>query len=668
MKVTNFNPKTTTISSRQHPRIVPYYLGHFFIYLGLLIVALVLGWLVIKAGRIYTAYQSINQHLSALDTLALSDSSNLNLAQLERDLQETAAAADTLSAEIAPFLPLAPYLTPVPAYGQDLQALPVLVAAGRDLSNIGATLLQALVAAREHAPQQPLLPYTVARSVAAKIELSQAQARLRQHHAAISRLDIDQLSPKTARRASQLKQHLPQAIAGLEVVQNLPALLGSGSPQTYLILTQNSDELRPSGGYINAAGHVVFEQGRIANFVMKDSYAVDRLSDAYPYPPAPLYNYMAAEYWVLRDASWSPDFPTTARTALRLYELGQGINANGVIALDQYGIAALLSALGPVNVEGEQVTGHNVIELMRQHWAPDPGQNLNGAWWLQRKSFMLSLADTLRQKIEQNPQSIHLPTLLGVLQQAAAEKHVLVYLKDAPWDHPRPAPWAGALHPTPGDYLMVADANVGFNKASALVERHLSYQITLAQNGGGQAQAILTYHHQGQQRRSGCSKELRYNPMYVQNMERCYWNYHSLIVPAGAQRLSGPNEVVAGKYLLRGQSTGGNIQESSLPADKKSWSQLFLLAPQQHLNLTYEYTLPPNTARFVNDHWEYSLYLQKQPGTLEPAVSVEITLPANARLLSSQPAPATRQGPVVGYQLNLKTDREIRLFYTLSPE
>ncbi|MBI1881178.1 MAG: DUF4012 domain-containing protein, partial [Chloroflexi bacterium] len=655
------------------PRVVRYYLGHVLIYLGFLIITLVIAWLVFEATRVYSSYRAVTHHLATLEALASAGQPLLKQedgsTQLEESIHGTATELETLYQASTPFLPLTPYLGWLPIYGGDLQASPYLLAAGRDLSRAGVILFDSLVPALQSEPgagQNGSLPHLVAILTQAQADIAQAEVFLQQAQANISQPDIERLSPRLAYRADQLKRYLPQVISGLQRVKGLPVLLGAQSPQTYLILTQNSDELRPSGGYINAAGHIVFDRGQIVEFVMQDSYAVDRLSAEYPYPPDPLYQYMAAEYWVLRDAGWSPDFPTTARTAIYLYQLGQGISADGVIALDQQALPYLLQALGPIDVEGEQVTSGNVVKLMRQHWAPEQGQKLNQKWWLQRKSFMLALAETVRQKFEQDFGAINLPVLADAWQQALAEKHILIYLADPGWtDFLVQKNWAGSLHPTEGDYLMVVDANVGFNKANPLVERHLNYQVTLAEDGSAQAHANLVYQHHARKHVERCRQEISYDPVYEQNMERCYWNYLRLIVPAEAQLSSGPKVIVDGQSLLRGQPTTGETDISSPGSDKLSWGQLFLLAPQESISLDYVYTLPPGTAHPVEDHWEYNLYVQKQPGTLASIVEVVITLPERSQLLKSQPQPLGQQERFITYVVNLKTDQEIKLSYNL---
>jgi hypothetical protein len=369
---------------------------------------------------------------------------------------------------------------------------------------------------------------------------------------------------------------------------------------------------------------------------------------------------------VLRDAGWSPDFPSAARTAIELYERGQGITADGVIAIDQQALPYLLRAFGSIRVEGEQVTGENVIDLMRQHWAPETGQELDSAWWSQRKSFMVALAETVRQEFDRGLDAGRLPVLVGGLQQGLAEKHILVYLPDpAVADFLAAKGWNGALRAAPGDYLMVVDANVGFNKASARVDQHITYRVALAGDGSAQAHATLVYRHQAQKRLPTCSNKLRYAPVYTKNMERCYWDYVRLIVPADAELLSGPSVIVDGEYLPRGRSTMGDLDVEDLVADKVSWGQLFLLAPEESLVLDYIYSLPPGATHSVGDQWAYSLYVQKQPGTLAPAVEVSIALPEAAQLLTSQPLPTRQQGSVNTYVFHLDTDQEIEILYRL---
>ena len=75
----------------------------------------------------------------------------------------------------------------------------------------------------------------------------------------------------------------------------LPAIMGIDGPRHYLIVAQNEDEIRPTGGFITGGGVLTVDNGRIvninfidANYI--DAWSEDRHSLTKPYsaPPAPL--------------------------------------------------------------------------------------------------------------------------------------------------------------------------------------------------------------------------------------------------------------------------------------------------------------------------------------------------------------------------------------------
>ena len=59
----------------------------------------------------------------------------------------------------------------------------------------------------------------------------------------------------------------------------LTTALGLDNPQTYLVLSQNSDELRPSGGFLSTYGWLSIRNGRVENYDYSPSTADS------PHPP-----------------------------------------------------------------------------------------------------------------------------------------------------------------------------------------------------------------------------------------------------------------------------------------------------------------------------------------------------------------------------------------------
>ena len=109
---------------------------------------------------------------------------------------------------------------------------------------------------------------------------------------------------------------------GLSVAEELPRLMGATSegPKTYLLLVENQDELRPTGGLVTAVGTMLMQNGRISSLTFENedlggNQQVNPLVDwSKPYPAAPwqLQQYMNSPVLLIRDTSWFTNYPTAA--------------------------------------------------------------------------------------------------------------------------------------------------------------------------------------------------------------------------------------------------------------------------------------------------------------------------------------------------------------------
>ncbi|PWH13473.1 MAG: hypothetical protein DDG58_14060 [Ardenticatenia bacterium] len=573
-----------------------------------------------------------------------------------------------------PFLVLAPYLGWLPEYGGTIAAAPHLLEIAQSLAEASLVLLDELAPRLEQLRQNTTssygdpLPILVTALSDTAPQLAQAEVHLSWAEAQWEQVQQAPLTPWLADQLTPLARYLPLLRSLVQLAMVTPTLLGTDGPRHYLILAQNEDELRPTGGFISAAGLITFERGRIVALKFDDSYAVDDLSKPYPEPPEVLRRTMLADLWLFRDTNWSPDFPTSARIAADFYTYGRGMALDGVIALDQKALQYLLEGLGAVTIEdtGEVVNADNVIEAIRTHWAPSPGQALNQAWWVQRKSFMGELAEAMRRKLETASEPLNWLALAQAAERALGEKHILLY-------SPQPevagilnrAGWDGSIRHWGSDYLMVVDANVGFNKASALVTKRIEHAVTLDATGGAEVQVSLTYHHTGHPG-GECRPEVRYDPVYAQMMQRCLWNYVRLYLPIEAIPLSTPRVVVPAEEMLSGEATHGEVDSSPAEGDKQSLGLLFVLPPGGQITLEYRYRLPNNWAahQVASNTWRYDLLVQKQPGCDDTSVQVRVQLPSGGHLVHSIPAPQAINGNQIIYQTELRRDWQLELVYT----
>jgi len=632
---------------------------------------------VLLAWHATAALNSLNdvKHLIA-DRGAKQDGAYpLDVAGARMALRRASQELDAVHRHAAPFLALAPYLEWLPGYGGDIAAAPRLLEMGRALLDANLILLDGLAPLLEQLsqdaaalPNGPLPLILTALSDAAP-QLTRAEARLSQAEAQWEQIQGKQLSPRLVEQLAPFARSLPLLRAAVQLALVAPPLLGIDGPRHYLILAQNEDELRPTGGFISAAGLLTFEHGRIVTLKFDDSYTVDDLSKPYPAPPDVLQRIMLADLWLFRDVNWSPDFPTSARIAADFYAYGQGVAVDGVIALDQKALQYLLEGLGAVTIaeSGEVVDADNVLEVLRAHWAPVHGQGLTEEWWKQRKSFLGDLAEAMRRKFESAPGSLNWLALAQAVERALGEKHILLYstqpevagvLNRAGWD--------GSIQPWKGDYLMVVDANVGFNKASALVTKRIEHTVTLDTAGGAEAQVRLTYHHHGEPRRE-CRPEIRYDPVYAQMMQRCLWNYVRLYLPAEATLLSAPRVAVPAEEMLSGEATDGEVDTEPAEGGKQALGLLFVLPPQEDAILEYHYRLSGGLAahQIGADTWRYDLLVQKQPGSDGTVVRINVQLPAGGRMVHSIPTPEAIAGDQITYQTELQRDWQLSLTYAL---
>ncbi len=131
----------------------------------------------------------------------------------------------------------------------------------------------------------------------------------------------------------------------------LDPLLGFDQRRTYVVLGQNEQEIRANGGYTGTMGVVVIERGRLVSSEYRSSVEFDPPKLPNRRPPQSLSQSMGAGLWMVRDAAWDPDFPVSAERVLQFLKEDQGIEADGVIAVNTPMIQLLLRATGPVTVE-----------------------------------------------------------------------------------------------------------------------------------------------------------------------------------------------------------------------------------------------------------------------------------------------------------------------------
>jgi hypothetical protein len=640
--------------------------GALLVAAGLVLLA---GWGGYKAWRITSLVRALDARAGEAQALLAGGPTGADsLPAAQALVHATRADVLALRAEAGPLLMVAPALGWLPVYGGDLAAAPQLLVIADELTLAGELALEGLGPLADPAglSGEGGLAAATAALAAARGPLGEAEAALARARAARAQIDAARLSERSARLVARLDTALPLLALGLQAGLGLPDVLGWSGPRTYLILVQNDDELRPTGGFITALGVLRLEGGAIAELRFLSSYAVDDFSYPYPRAPEPISRTMGIGLWVLRDSNWSPDFPAAARQAVALFELTQPERIDGVVAIDQPLVELLVGALGPFAMEGypEPVTGANVIAFMREAWAEGKDGQHWRDWAEGRKRFIPELAGALMARAQDLGEPGRVAALARAVVAGLEGRHLLVYLPDsavAPLLAARG--WDGALRPAGQDALLVVDWNAGYNKTSASVAVALDYRVDLSA-AEPQARLTITYTNRAPATDGRCHYETTWGPNYTEQTERCYWTYvRAFAAPGSALLAASEHFFQPDEFWHRRYYTSTVVVEPD-PSGRAVFGNFVLVPRAETRTSWFEYRLPAGVVAPVagGPARRYALLAQKQPGTRGHALAVAVTLPPGARVLSAT-AGAVVDGQVVRWVTDLTVDRDFEVVY-----
>ncbi|MAU12039.1 MAG: hypothetical protein CL607_19610 [Anaerolineaceae bacterium] len=458
-------------------------------------------------------------------------------------------------------------------------------------------------------------------------------------------LSLDGVSPGLLLNVEQISQFYNEVSNINALLAQSPELLtavfGLDGEKSYLVLSQNNDEIRPSGGFIGTYGWFVVRNARITDF----DYRPSTTTSPNPPPESFMSTIDAPDWWisyrnpiyVAWDGSWSPDFRVTADMAARYYDAGNNPEAplDGVIALDVTAFELLLGALGEVrvpsyNVRVNQANFREVIYDIRESEES-------------HKDFLAALYNEIFSSWQNASQDAS-EAVLGALLEALQGKHLMIAFTDpALNDLVQSLGWSGALVPPVGDYVNVIDANLG-NKSNHSVSRSLTYDVLL--NGDGSADGRLS---------------IGYN----------YYESVASLDPAVDARYHGPLDYRSLLQLYLPPGTTMTNQDD-LPRLEKvanmTYAQFVTRVAieydgSERYQLSYHI---PDVTDAIGQYQRYHLLIQKQPGMRPSDVNLQIQLPEGATLVSMQPqadATYSLERTVLDFRLSLDADQVVEVIY-----
>ena len=455
-------------------------------------------------------------------------------------------------------------------------------------------------------------------------------------------LDLD-LSTSLTQRLQQLTTNLPNLRYKINQIRTVlplvPNFIAQDTKKTYLLLFQNSAELRPTGGFIGSYGLLTFEKGKLLDFNVEDIYAADGQLKGYVEPPKPIKDFLGESTWYFRDSNWDPDFSISAQRAEWFLSKTTSRNVDGVIAVNLPAVKEILKATGTITLNdyNEEVNSSNLFELAEYHSEIDffPGST-------QKKDFLGSLAREIFDKI-QSSNSSELLKFAQSLETALTQKQILVYLHDL--DSQKlllEQNWAGTIlepqltssqnQPITLDYSYFVDANLGINKANYFLKKNLQHQLTILKNKEMLAVSTLSFNNQ--------------SPADA-------W-------PGGIYR----------SYLRNYLPTNSELISVKIGEDKLDIDDdIDLEAVGEHLVIGFPVTVPvknsldveityrlPDVLEFKNNQGQLAVVIPKQPGIVDDTIETIINYPSFLSVAAVHPQ-ALLSPQVITFNSDMLLDR-----------
>ncbi|MFN4213012.1 MAG: DUF4012 domain-containing protein, partial [Microgenomates group bacterium] len=399
----------------------------------------------------------------------------------------------------------------------------------------------------------------------------------------------------------------------------------------YLILFANNREIRPGGGFLGSFGIVNIKDYTIEDIKIYDVYDADGQLKIHIEPPEAIRKYLHQPHWYLRDSNFSPDFLDNYLKAQFFLEKEMGVsNFDGAILLTTTSIEEILTAFGDIYLPNfnEYINSKNFY-LKTQVYSEKnffPGS-------IQKKSFLSALV----RQIIINLDNASLVTLASAIKKSLDEKQIVVYFNKPKiqklfdlWY------WSGRVidpkcnNPSEkclSDYFFAYDANLGVNKANFFVSRSFVFKTSF--NPQGTIQHLISLQYKNE------------SPSEV-FPGGIYRNFFQILLP---------KNIILKKITKDGVSLEEFTEQKI--AQFKNIGFYFEVPPKKTVEIKIEYQL---SQKLEKGRQLYQLIVQKQIGSSNNDLILEINLPKNIYLLNQNFSPLVKDRNII-YNTTLNTDK-----------
>ncbi|MHB1612521.1 MAG: DUF4012 domain-containing protein, partial [Sulfobacillus sp.] len=271
-----------------------------------------------------------------------------------------------------------------------------------------------------------------------------------------------------------LAKYIPLLASAGPTISNV---LGENHLQRYLILFENSGELRATGGFITAYGDLAMNHGKVVGVLAQNIYLLADKIRYRPLAPPLIHRYLYTWHWHIRDANWSPNVPSSVADIKRFYDsIPQVPKINGMFFVTTWFVDQILADVGPIRVTTGQ--GPVTINAQNANYEMEYMAEKSGLTQLQRKAFIASMM----KRILGRAFSARGPVLYKILNTVWTglnQKLLILNFDNAEAQSlAQRLNWAGTIdRQVAGNYLEVVDENLGGHKDNYFIHEHVMLSV-----------------------------------------------------------------------------------------------------------------------------------------------------------------------------------------------
>jgi len=576
----------------------------------------------------------------------------------------------------------------VPSINRQYQTAQKIINAGEKLTNSAAILTQALDQI-DFSPELDSLNLTE-KIINFKNSLNLVLPDISEANQDIQSIDLSQIPQEYKPQIRQLQKALPLLEENMSNFISYSDLilktLGHDYKKRYLLLFQNNNEIRPTGGFIGSFAIVDIDRGNIEKINIPGGGPYDLKAGLRVNVQAPKPLRIINPRWEFQDANWFPDLPTSAEKIMWLYEKSGGPSVDGLILINATFLQDILKIIGPIELpeHGKIITYKNFFDEVQSSVENEYDKEIN-----KPKQIIADLTPQIINQLLNSDQQQFIE-IIDLIFSNLNEKNIQLYFSDYSLEKlVLKYNWGGQIKQNNKDYLAVVSTNIAGEKTDAKIKQLASLQVDIQNDGSVNNTLSITKTHTGQ---------IGQDFYGVPNLD-----YLRVYVPEGSQLISAtgfdplPEELFSlldpEKY---DQDDTLAIIEDSKTIDAKTQTEIYIessktvfanwikVNPGETKTVSLKYKLPFNLDLRQQDQSHdyidilkkefnleseenlesYSLFWQKQSGKENFKINTQINFPENIKyqILHPDSLTASNNNSFI-YANDLTTDQLIAIIF-----